>query len=109
MDPKPGAIVRETFRLERPLASGAMGAVWLARHLDLDVPVAVKFIGGTGGSTAATRGRFEREARAAAQLRSPHVVQILDYGDDGGTPYLAMELLEGEDLRARLERVGRLP
>jgi eukaryotic-like serine/threonine-protein kinase len=83
-----------------------MGAVWVARHLDLDLPVALKFI--AGGVSATSRARFEREAKAAAQLRSQHVVQILDYGVDDETPYLAMELLVGEDLRERLARRGRL-
>src|SRR5262249_15971575 len=55
------------------------------------------------------RTRFEREARAAAQLPSPHVVRILDYGVERETPYIVMELLRGEDLRARLAREGRLP
>ncbi len=48
------------------------------------------------------QARFEREAKAAAQLRSPHVVQILDHGVCEGTPYIAMELLDGEDLGKRL-------
>src|SRR5829696_846438 len=108
MDLTPGAMVHARYRLERPLASGAMGAVWVARHLELDVPVAVKFIGASAGTAPMSRARFEREAKAAAQMRSPYVVQILDYGVDDGTPYLVMELLEGEDLRSRLEREGRL-
>src|SRR5262249_36558972 len=53
--------------------------------------------------------RFVREARAAAQLKSPNVVQILDHGCDGRIAYIAMELLEGESLSTRIGRVGRLP
>jgi serine/threonine-protein kinase len=108
MVPRPGAIVGGRFRLERLLATGAMGAVWQAHHLELDTAVAVKFMAAGGGGSAAARARFEREAKAAAQLQSPHVVKILAYGVDEDTPYLAMELLTGEDLRARLEREGRL-
>jgi serine/threonine-protein kinase len=85
-----------------------MGTVWAARHLELDVPVAVKFMDSTE-AMADARTRFEREAKAAAQLRSPHVVQVLDYGIADGQPYLVMERLEGEDLGDRLERQGRLP
>ena len=85
-----------------------MGSVWRATHLGLDIPCAVKFIEGELATVPEAQARFEREAKAAAQLRSPHVVQILDHGVFEGTPYIAMELLEGEDLGKRLARVGRL-
>ncbi|MBL9026647.1 MAG: protein kinase [Myxococcales bacterium] len=107
MDPAPGALVGEKYRLERALARGGMGAVWAARHLTLDVPVAIKFMGSAAGSSL-LRARFEREARAAASLRSPHVVQVLDYGSCDGSPFIVMEMLEGEDLAHRLARVGTL-
>jgi serine/threonine-protein kinase len=107
MDPAPGAVVGEKYRLERALARGGMGAVWAARHLTLDVPVAIKFMGSAAGSSL-LRARFEREARAAASLRSPHVVQVLDYGSCDGSPFIVMEMLEGEDLAHRLARVGTL-
>jgi serine/threonine-protein kinase len=110
-----------------------MGSVWVAQHLTLDTPVAVKFMlnvsvkSGSGDSSLgsgpsnglekappssgsiATRGRFEFEAKMAAQIRSANVVQVLDYGVDHGTPYIAMELLHGEDLGAYLKRKPRLP
>ena len=86
-----------------------MGSVWLATHLALDIPCAVKFIEGEIAQLPEAQARFEREAKAAAQLRSPHVVQILDHGVFQGTPYIAMELLDGEDLGKRLQRVGRMP
>jgi serine/threonine protein kinase len=108
MSPSAGSIVAERYQLERPLRQGGMGAVWLAHHVALRIPCAVKFIHATTDAPEA-RARFEREAIAAAQLRSPHVVQILDHGVWHGMPYIAMELLEGEDLRTRLHRVGRLP
>jgi serine/threonine-protein kinase len=85
-----------------------MGAVWRARHEGLDVPCAVKFMQAELSHEPALKARFEREAKAAAQLRSPHVVQMLDYGFWRDHPYIAMELLEGEDLCARLARRGRL-
>ncbi|HLM75566.1 MAG TPA: protein kinase, partial [Polyangiaceae bacterium] len=78
-----------------------------AMHLQLDMPVAVKFMD-PSAADADGRLRFEREARAIAQLRSPHVVQVLDHGVDNGTPYIVMELLEGEDLEARLRRTKKL-
>ena len=59
-------------------------------------------------ASQSARSRFEREAMAIAQLASPHVVQIYDYGIDTDAPYIVMELLEGEDLQARLTRLRRL-
>lgn len=97
-----GLIIADRFRLVRPLGQGGMGAVWLAQHTGLDVPCAVKFIHEEAAKSPDLRARFEREAKAAAQLRSPNVVQILDHGVWGGAPYIAMELLEGEDLAQRL-------
>ena len=101
-----GTIVADRFRLIRQLGVGGMGAVWLAEHRGLGTACAVKFI--LAEATAEVRVRFEREARAAAQIRSPHVVQVFDSGIFEETPYIAMEYLEGEDLRARLKRVQRL-
>jgi serine/threonine-protein kinase len=84
-----------------------MGSVWLAHHATLNAPVALKLIDSAKlGQDAAQR--FLAEARMAAALRSPHVVQILDYGVDAGTPHIAMEVLEGETLAQRLSRVQRL-
>jgi serine/threonine-protein kinase len=103
------AVVAGKFRLNRMLGAGGMGSVWHATHLGLDIPCAVKFVKGELLEQDDIKARFEREAKAAASLRSPHVVQILDHGVCEGTPYIAMELLDGEDLGSRLERVGRLP
>ncbi len=102
-----GSTVAGKYRLERLIGRGGMGSVWAARHLQLDTLVAVKFID-TVADMGDARIRFEREAKAAAQLRSPHVVQILDHGIDDERPYIAMELLEGEDLGERLRRTPRL-
>ncbi len=104
----PGVLIAGKFRLERMIGRGGMGSVWAARHEKLAMPVALKFIE-EAADTAEMRVRFEREAKAAAQLRSPHVVQIIDHGVDGETPFIAMELLEGEDLGERLRREGRIP
>ena len=101
-------VIAERFKLNRQLGRGGMGSVWLATHLGLDVPCAVKFIEGENATLPEAHARFEREAKAAAALRSPHVVQILDHGVWQGTPYIAMELLDGEELGKRLIRLGRL-
>ncbi len=103
-----GHVVANKYRLLRPLAKGGMGSVWAAEHVTLDMQVAVKFMIPQLVDEEGLRARFEREAKAAAQLRSPNVVQIYDYGLDGDAPYIAMELLKGEDLGARLARDGRL-
>jgi serine/threonine protein kinase len=100
-------VVADRFRMVRELGRGGMGSVWLAHHLSLDVPCAVKFVD-EKLTAPALRHRFEAEARAAARLKGPHVVQILDHGVWEGTPYIAMELLEGEDLAARLHGTNRL-
>lgn len=85
-----------------------MGAVWYAEHLLLNSPVAVKLIEASIAKDPNALARFLREAQSAAALRSPHVVQILDYGVDDGSPYIVMEVLEGESLADRLRRLGRL-
>ncbi|MBI4705826.1 MAG: serine/threonine protein kinase [Deltaproteobacteria bacterium] len=108
MELSPGIVVANRFRLERLLGQGGMGAVWLAQHIALDVPCAVKFIHAESAANPEVRQRFEREAKAAAQLRSANVVQILDYGVCESTPYIAMEYLSGESLAERLQRRQRL-
>jgi hypothetical protein len=105
----PGAVLAGKYTLERKLGQGGMGAVWRAEHRELRSPVAIKVIDQQIAGSADALARFLREAQSAAALRSPHVVQILDYGTDRGVPYIAMELLEGESLATRLERVVRLP
>jgi serine/threonine protein kinase len=85
-----------------------MGSVWAAEHLILNSQVAVKIIDSAIAQNQEALGRFLREAQAAAQLRSPHVVQTLDYGIEDSVPFIAMELLEGESLAQRLDGVKRL-
>ncbi|MBI4702803.1 MAG: serine/threonine protein kinase [Deltaproteobacteria bacterium] len=111
----PGAWVAGTvfggrYRLLAPLGAGAMGEVWRAEHVSLRTEVAIKLIRPAGRKEGAEMlERFLREARAAAQLRSRHVVQIFDHGVEAGCAYMAMELLEGETLAKRIERLRRLP
>jgi eukaryotic-like serine/threonine-protein kinase len=108
LDLAPGLVIADRFRLERVLGQGGMGSVWLAQQIALDVPCAVKFIHAEAARSPELRARFEREAKAAAQLRSPYVVQILDHGVWQDAPYIAMELLDGEGLDTRLKRRGKL-
>jgi len=85
-----------------------MGSVWLAEHLALNSWVAVKLMDPSIASTVEGAERFKREAQAAASLRSAHVVQVLDYGVHENTPFLVMELLQGQSLAECLEREQRL-
>jgi serine/threonine-protein kinase len=103
-----GRVLSSRYRLESQLGEGGMGAIWRAEHLALGVPVAVKLIDPEISRDESMLARFLREAKAAASLRSPHVVTVLDYGVDQALPFIVMELLEGENLRHRLKRVGRL-
>jgi len=105
----PGLLVTPHVRLVEPIGQGAMGAVWAAEHLTLGRPVAVKFISPQLAQDPILLARFKREARAAAQIKDPHVVQIFDSGTLGaGIPFIVMELLVGETLEQKLDRVGRL-
>ncbi|HVR18591.1 MAG TPA: serine/threonine-protein kinase [Polyangiaceae bacterium] len=105
---EPNRILAGRYRLEARLGAGGMGAIWRAEHMTLKAPVAVKLIDRDAVPDEDTMARFLREAQAAATLRSPHVVQIIDYGVDGKVPFIVMELLEGENLAQRLKRMRRL-
>jgi serine/threonine-protein kinase len=101
-------ILAGRYRLDRQLGKGGMGSVWLAEHLTLNSWVAVKLMDPSIAATTEGAERFKREAQAAASLRSAHVVQVLDYGVHEETPFLVMELLQGQSLAECLEREQRL-
>ncbi|MGH7437250.1 MAG: serine/threonine-protein kinase, partial [Polyangiaceae bacterium] len=102
-----GAMVAAKYRLDALVGEGGMGSVWSATHLGLNQAVAIKFISRDFVKSAEALRRFDAEAKAAAQLRSRHVVQVFDTGTlDDGTPYIAMELLHGESLQGRVHRGG---
>lgn len=109
-EPREGDSITPSLRLVRPLGAGGMGRVWIARHSGLHTDVVVKLIAENLAKNPEAIARFSREAAAASQVRSPHVVQIFDHGlTQDGQPYIAMELLEGESLRERLDRERVLP
>ncbi len=109
-EPQVGMMVTPAVRLVRPLGAGGMGSVWVADHLALHTHVVVKFIAEDLAKSPEALARFSREAAAAAQVKSPHVVQTFDHGvTDAGRPYIVMELLEGRDLAAHLEVSGPMP
>jgi serine/threonine-protein kinase len=93
------------YRFVRTIGEGASGVVWEAEHLELGRRVALKVLAPEHASSAASLERFRREARAVATLSHPNLVQILDFGRSlDGRAFLAMELLAGETLDARLRR-----
>ena len=99
------------YILEEKIGGGGMGEVWRARHRLLIRPAAIKLIRPRISSDPELLlRRFEREARATAQLRSPHTVQLYDFGaTEDGRLYYVMELLDGLDLDSLVERYGPLP
>jgi predicted Ser/Thr protein kinase len=108
-DPYIGALLKDSYRIERLLGAGGMGAVYLAEHATLRRRVAVKILAAEFAPRPELKQRFLREARAAAAIRDDHVVEIYDFGEaPDGAAFIAMEYLEGEDLAALLDREGRL-
>jgi serine/threonine protein kinase len=103
--PAPGTVLGGRFVVERRLGAGGMGYVVAARHPELDDLVAIKLIQPDRALGQEARNRLVREARAAAKIRSAHVVRIFDVVSRGaGAPYVVMECLEGETLAQRLDR-----
>ncbi len=98
------------YEILSPLGAGGMGEVWRARDPRIGREVAVKLLPESVISSPDRLRRFEQEARAAGSLNHPNLVTIHELGVHDGVPYIAMELLEGETLRDRLEANGaRLP
>src|SRR5512139_2653507 len=96
------------YEILGPLGAGGMGEVYRARDANLGRDVAVKVLPADLADNPEALARFEREARAVAQLSHPNILAIHDFGRQGETAYAVMELLEGETLRARLTN-GALP
>ncbi len=87
-----------------------MGHVWVAEHRTLGTEVAVKFLGDDFMKNESIRGRFSREAAAAAQVKSSHAVKVYDHGvTESEVPFIVMELLEGVDLGTRIRTDHKLP
>jgi eukaryotic-like serine/threonine-protein kinase len=112
-----GEIIGGKYALVRLLGTGGMGEVWLARHQALQQAFAVKIMAPPSAEPNAPEGletslrRFRNEAQIAAALsrKSRHIASVTDYGVEGGTAYLVMELLEGEPLEARIGDGKKLP
>lgn len=103
-----GEVLGGTYRLLELIGAGGMAEVYSAEHLRLGRKFAVKVL--RAGTSAHSLQRFRRESRAVARIDNEFVVGVIDCGEEtDGTPYLVMDLLRGEDLRALLDREGALP
>ncbi len=104
-----GELVSGKYRLQRVLGAGSMGSVWAARNELTDRDFAVKFLLPELAQNDDALHRFFHEARACGQIRNPAIVDVYDMGRaEDGSPYLVMELLEGEGFDARIARAGRM-
>jgi eukaryotic-like serine/threonine-protein kinase len=102
-------LVGGKYQLVKLIGRGGMGSVWEARHASLGTPSAIKFIEAEYANSQEARSRFDKEAKAAATIQSKHAIQIYDHGvTDDGKPYIVMELLTGEPLDKRIERLGQM-
>src|SRR5919205_259554 len=97
------------YRLDAQIGAGGMSTVYRTFDLTLERPVAVKLMHREIASDSAQLERFRREARSVARLSHPHIVGVIDAGEDEGRPYIVFEYVEGETLKERIRRMGRLP
>ena len=104
-----GTLLSDRFRLEEKIGSGGMSTVYRAFDETLERWVAIKLMHREISSDSDQLERFRREARAVASLNHPHVVTVIDFGEDDDHPYIVFEYVEGENLKDRLRRAGRLP
>ena len=103
-------VVAGKYQLEKLLGQGGMGEVWVATDLARGGKIALKLLKVEAAESKEHRARFEREARIATSLVSPHITRVSDSGlDEDGTPFMAMELLSGQDLQQRIKTEKVLP
>jgi serine/threonine protein kinase len=109
-DLQPGTVLQNTYQVVRPIGRGAMGQVYEVVHARLSGRYALKLLTNEAAADPEFLQRFRREAQIVSGLRHPHIVQVIDFDQNSdGRPYLVMELLDGEDLAARVGRDGPLP
>src|SRR5215213_9685236 len=107
-----GTLLDGRYRIDAVVGTGGMSTVYRAFDTVLERPVAIKLRDREMGRDSDQLERFRREARAVAQLNHPHIVGVIDAGEEGtdglSTPYIVFEYVEGETLKARIRRLGRL-
>jgi tRNA A-37 threonylcarbamoyl transferase component Bud32 len=104
-----GTSLSGRYRLDEQIGTGGMSTVYRAFDTVLERQVAVKLMHRDMADHPGQLERFRREARAVAQLNHPHIVQVIDAGEDDNMPYIVFEYVEGETLKDRIRRFGRLP
>src|ERR1700733_3752915 len=104
-----GTTLSGRYRLEARIGAGGMSTVYRALDETLQRQGAIKLLNREGASDSDQLERFRREARAVAQLSHPHIVGVIDAGEDENRPYIVFEYVEGETLKDRIRRMGRLP
>ncbi len=103
-DPRIGTLLNGRYQIESQLGEGGMAIVYRAKSALVDRPVAVKIMNAALVRDASLKERFRREAKTSGALAHPNIVEILDYGEEEGVPYLVMELLDGSSLDKLIER-----
>jgi eukaryotic-like serine/threonine-protein kinase len=104
-----GTLLNGRYRLEARIGTGGMSTVYRALDETLERPVAIKLMNREIATDSGQLERFRREARSVARLSHPHVVGVIDAGEDAGRPYIVFECVEGETLKERIRRLGELP
>jgi eukaryotic-like serine/threonine-protein kinase len=105
----PGELISDRYELEELCGAGGMSSVYRARDQLLERHVALKILHPQYGEDAEYIERFRREARSVAKLSHPHIVTVIDRGEDGGRQYIVFEYVDGENLKQLIERTGPLP
>jgi len=104
-----GQLLMDTYRVQHVIGSGAMGTVYAGEHVRLTRPVAIKVLGDRMRHHPDALERFKREAQVCSKLGNPHIIDVLDFNLlPDGTPFMVMELLEGEDLAQKLAIDGAM-
>ena len=109
MSLQPGEIVQNKYRIVRLIGQGGMGEVYEGLNIGIARRVAIKVLHGAAATNEDAIRRFQREAQAAGRIGNDHILEVLDIGElPGGDKLLVMEFLDGEELSARIKRLGRM-
>src|ERR1700742_2806256 len=104
-----GMLLSDRYRLDAQIGAGGMSTVYRAFDANLQRQVAIKLLHREIAADSDQLERFRREARAVAQLSHPHIVGVIDAGEDENRPYIVFEYVEGQTLKERIRTLGRLP
>src|SRR5207302_832674 len=105
----PDEVIADRYELEELVGTGGMSSVYKARDRLLERNVALKILHPHYSDDAEYVERFRREARSVAQLSHPHIVTVIDRGEDGGQQFIVFEFVDGENLKQLIGRSGPLP